>query len=74
MSRPVHRILFVCLEFLALKPADFAGRLALFLDVAGSMGTREVPDPYHMGPEGFEHVLDLIEEASAALAASLASR
>jgi len=27
-----------------------------------------------MGPEGFEHVLDLVEEASAALALSLSSR
>jgi protein-tyrosine phosphatase len=24
---------------------------------------REVPDPYYGGPEGFEHVLDLIEDA-----------
>ena len=55
-------------ELAALKPADYRGRLALFLDVVGSMGTREVPDPYQMGPEGFEHVLDLVEAASAALA------
>jgi protein-tyrosine phosphatase len=60
-------------EIEAMKPAHYAGRLALFLDVVGSIGTREVPDPYHMGPEGFEHVLDLIEEASAALASALSS-
>lgn len=24
---------------------------------------REVPDPYYGGPDGFEHVLDLVEEA-----------
>jgi protein-tyrosine phosphatase len=24
---------------------------------------REVPDPYYGGPEGFEHVLDLVEDA-----------
>ena len=35
-----------------------------FLDYAPNHGEREVPDPYYGGPEGFEHVLDLIEEAS----------
>src|SRR6185369_2089983 len=25
---------------------------------------REVPDPYYGGPEGFEHVLDLLEDAT----------
>jgi protein-tyrosine phosphatase len=57
----------------AMKPARHAGRLALFLDAVDSPGTREVPDPYHMGPEGFERALDLIEQASAALAAALSS-
>ncbi len=49
----------------ALRPPAFTGRLALFLD------TGDVPDPYTAGPEGFEHALDLIEHASAALAAKL---
>jgi protein-tyrosine phosphatase len=31
----------------------------------------EVPDPYHGGAEGFEHVLDLCEAASAGLLAHL---
>jgi len=26
-----------------------------------------IPDPYHGGSQGFEHVLDLIEEASEGL-------
>lgn len=30
-------------------------------------GTDEVPDPYHGGAQGFERVLDLIENASAGL-------
>jgi protein-tyrosine phosphatase len=60
-------------EIEAMKPAHYRGWLGLFLDVVGSRRTREVPDPYQMGPEGFEHVLDLIEEASAALALSLSS-
>jgi low molecular weight protein-tyrosine phosphatase len=38
-----------------------------FLDYATDSPEREVPDPYHGGPGGFEHALDLIEEASEGL-------
>ena len=61
-------------ELEAMRPASYKGELGLFLDLTPDAGMREVPDPYHMGPEGFEHVLDLVEAASAALAASLSSR
>ena len=61
-------------EIEAMKPSGYQGRIALFLDVVPHVGMLEVPDPYHMGPEGFELVLDLVEEASAALAATLSSR
>ena len=37
-------------------PPEHRAKLRLF--VAGS----DVPDPYYGGPEGFEAVLDLIEE------------
>ena len=50
-----------------LRPQEYRGVLGLFLDVAPDLGVREVPDPYDGGPEGFEHVLDLIERASDAL-------
>ncbi len=53
----------------SLRPDGFAGHLGLFLDFAPELGTREVPDPYYGGPDGFEHVLDLIETASSALLA-----
>jgi len=39
---------------------------ALFLGF-GSSGHTEVPDPYYGGDQGFEHVLDLINEASEGL-------
>ena len=55
----------VLAELEALRPKRFAGHLGLFL------GTREVPDPYNKGPEGFEKVLDMIEEASEAFATRL---
>ncbi|MGH8351903.1 MAG: low molecular weight phosphotyrosine protein phosphatase, partial [Pseudomonas sp.] len=44
----------------------FLRRYALALD--------EVPDPYYGGEEGFERVLDLIEQASEALLAELKGR
>jgi protein-tyrosine phosphatase len=38
-----------------------------FLDFATDSPVREVPDPYYLGPDGFEHVLGLIEAASEGL-------
>ena len=38
-----------------------------FVDYATDSPEREVPDPYHGGPGGFEYVLNLIEEASEGL-------
>ena len=56
-----------------LRPQDYGGDLALFLDLAPELGVREVPDPYDSGPEAFERVLDLVEHASAALVRKIAS-
>jgi len=50
----------------AIAPSGYGGRLALFLDYAG-LCSAEVPDPYYDGEAGFEHVLDLVEEASEGL-------
>jgi protein-tyrosine phosphatase len=38
-----------------------------FLDYAPHLPESAVPDPYYGGSEGFEHVLDLVEEASKGL-------
>ena len=40
-----------------MAPGELRHKVRLF--VAG----RDVPDPYYGGPEGFEHVLDLVEAA-----------
>ena len=40
-----------------------APNVRLLMDFAPNRPEREVPDPYAGGPEGFERVLDLIEEA-----------
>jgi len=55
-----------------LRPMDYRGELALFLELAPDLGVSEVPDPYCGGLEGFERVLDLVEYASKALVERIA--
>jgi protein-tyrosine phosphatase len=54
-----------------LRPASFRGHLGLFLDVVPGASLHEVPDPYCGGPADFARVVDLAEEGSTALLASL---
>jgi len=56
-----------------LRPRNYRGDLALFLDLAPELGAREVPDPYYGPPQAFERVLDLVEQASAALVRQIVS-
>jgi protein-tyrosine phosphatase len=46
-------------------------RLGLFLDYARNFADEEVPDPYYGGPEAFEYVLDLAEDAAIGLIEAL---
>jgi protein-tyrosine phosphatase len=56
------------LEYLhELAPPEHRERVRLFLEFAPHLGRDEVPDPYYGGATGFEHVLDLVEEASLGL-------
>jgi protein-tyrosine phosphatase len=55
----------------ALKPANYSGHLGLFLEFGSQSHYREVPDPYHGGSQGFELVLDLVEDAAAGLLQSI---
>lgn len=48
-------------------PPEHRHKLQLFLEFAGRGAVREVPDPYYGGPQGFEQVLDLIEDAAQGL-------
>ncbi len=50
-----------------LRPADADSHLGLFLEFAARHSEREVPDPYYGGADGFERVLDMVEDASAGL-------
>ena len=55
-------------------PPGFAGTLCLIMDFARRHpGVTEVPDPYFGGPAGFEHVLDLLEDACEGVADRLAA-
>jgi protein-tyrosine phosphatase len=45
-----------------------------FLEFAPDSPEREVPDPFYGGPEGFDHVLDLVEEASEGLLEDIRER
>ncbi|APV52485.1 protein-tyrosine-phosphatase [Betaproteobacteria bacterium GR16-43] len=48
----------------ALAPKDGKAHLGLFLDSSEQWKGEDVPDPYYGGPDGFEHVLDMVEEAA----------
>jgi protein-tyrosine phosphatase len=47
-----------------MKPRDYDGHLGLFLEFARHHDVEEVPDPYYGGDQGFDEVLDMVEDAS----------
>ena len=54
-------------DLAALATPEQMRRIRLFLDFAQEANEREVPDPYYGGEEGFEHVLDLLQDAARGL-------
>lgn len=50
-----------------LCPTKHGHKLKLFLEFRSDPGPSEVPDPYYGGDQGFEHVLDMVEEAAQGL-------
>ena len=58
-------------ELVQLAPGDARHKVRRFLDFAPEARTKDVPDPFFGGPEGFDHALDLIELAARGLLASL---
>jgi protein-tyrosine phosphatase len=56
------------------KPVNYKGHLSLFLDFATHKLYRHVPDPYHGEADGFELVLDLVEDAAAGLLLAIKAR
>ncbi|MDH5472293.1 MAG: low molecular weight phosphotyrosine protein phosphatase [Gammaproteobacteria bacterium] len=55
----------------SICPSGQEDKLHLFLNFAANTQTREVPDPYYGGSNGFEHVLDLVEQASIGLLSTI---
>jgi protein-tyrosine phosphatase len=55
-------------------PAARHDRIRLMMEFAASSPVRAVPDPYYGGPQGFEQVLDLLEEAAEGLLREMLSR
>lgn len=49
-------------------------RIRLMMSYAPQAARSAVPDPYYGGPQGFEEVLDLLEEAAEGLLQELLSR
>jgi protein-tyrosine phosphatase len=56
-----------------MRPEGWTGTLGRLLDFAPAAGTRDVPDPYDGGPDGFERVLDLVELGARGLLARIAA-
>ncbi len=54
-------------SLLNICPEGYESRVSLFLSHATELGIEEVPDPYYGGKSGFDHVLDMTEEASIGL-------
>ena len=64
-----------CLEAIRLIcPIERVGRLGLFMDYAQGFDEDEVPDPYYGSGEGFERVLDMVEDVSVGLLAAIKER
>ena len=57
----------------AIQPADGKAELALYLPRFG-ISPDEVPDPYYGGEDGFELVLDMLEQASQVLLDEIKAR
>jgi protein-tyrosine phosphatase len=50
-----------------LSSPEHHSRIRLLLEFAPQLGRADVPDPYYGGANGFDYVLDLVEEAGAGL-------
>ena len=57
-----------------LRQEGSSAQLQLFLEYAARFDEREVPDPYYGGADGFDHVLDLVEDAAGGLLSHIRER
>ena len=61
-------------NLLAICPSGMEHKLRLFLEFAPDRPEQEVPDPYYGGVNGFERVLDMVEEAGRGLLDDIRAR
>jgi low molecular weight protein-tyrosine phosphatase len=57
-----------------ISPPDSNSQVGLFLEYARHHNEREVPDPYYGGADGFERVLDMVEDAAQGLLEEIRQR
>lgn len=55
-------------------PPEHQSKVKQFLDYAPERDESDVPDPYYGGQNGFDHVFDLVEDASQGFYKSVISR
>jgi protein-tyrosine phosphatase len=60
-------------DLVRLAPKPTRHKIRRFLDYAPHVGIKDVPDPFYGGREGFDHALELIEQAARGLLADLLS-
>ncbi|MFM9848990.1 MAG: low molecular weight protein-tyrosine-phosphatase [Hyphomicrobiaceae bacterium] len=58
-------------DLLLLAPEGAQGKVRLLLDFAPGYGLKDIPDPFHGGPDDYALALDLIEGGCAGLLTSL---
>lgn len=51
-------------DLLQICPENLRHKIELFMSYANNYNETEVPDPYYGGSNGFDHVFDLVEDAS----------
>ena len=56
-----------------VAPAEYKDKIQRFLNYAEHYDDTEVPDPYYGGAQGFQYVLDLVEDASDGLLKKITS-
>ena len=55
-------------------PQQQQHKLNLLMEFSENFSQRKVPDPYYGGAQGFENVLDMVEDATAGLLQKIQSR
>lgn len=60
-------------DLLDMSDPEYHSKISLFLH-HGASDVEEVPDPYYSGADGFELVLDLVEDASQRLLRTIAAK